>query len=315
MVNQLVFSIDLDGLSPGLSVGFQIDLDSDSDMVSYLDENFLHIDIWDGDSLLYLGSSELQLRPLLRQGKPGVAFEDDLDICVEEITGEHRDGVSSSNSHSSGLNQLANTSVYPSPPVIGGKLHVRISNIGAEARNSENRVVKKTPDILIYDYHHFINTRPPLISYPKRMPDIDSELYEMLSHNYRERMKERKLEQFDADKSSDEKKRKLDQIKRLKENKNIAKVMGHNEKNPGHLYQMTRQERQRDLQTMDLFRERRKITTIQGALKDQITSKHVLNVTFGTAYFFEFFFNNPYSHEQNFEIVWDDQELRYLLLI
>jgi hypothetical protein len=58
---------------------------SDAELVDYLDANYLHIDVWDGDSLLYLGSSQLQLRSALRQGAAGVAYEDDIPIAVEQV--------------------------------------------------------------------------------------------------------------------------------------------------------------------------------------------------------------------------------------
>jgi hypothetical protein len=49
------------------------------------------------------------------------------------------------------------------------------------------------------------------------MPEVDSELFEMLSKTYQERMMERKHEQAEKTPVGNEKQRKLDRIKRIKE--------------------------------------------------------------------------------------------------
>jgi nephrocystin-4 len=51
----------------------------------YLDQKQLHIDVWDGDSLLHMGTACLDLKPLLRQGKSGVQYDDDIDIMWTEV--------------------------------------------------------------------------------------------------------------------------------------------------------------------------------------------------------------------------------------
>jgi hypothetical protein len=76
------------------------------------------------------------------------------------------------------------------------------------------------------------------------------------------------------------------------------------------LYNLSREERSRDLHTMDIFRERKKRTVVEGFLKQQITTKQVIIASFGQAVYFEYRFTNPYNMEHNFEIVWNDHELR-----
>lgn len=58
----------------------------DREFPEYMKENYLHIDLWDGESLLYLGSSSVQLKPALRQGKTGISFEDDVDVVYEDVS-------------------------------------------------------------------------------------------------------------------------------------------------------------------------------------------------------------------------------------
>ena len=51
----------------------------------YLDDKQLYLDMWDGDSLHYLGTACVDLKSALRQGKDGVSFEDDVDIMWHEV--------------------------------------------------------------------------------------------------------------------------------------------------------------------------------------------------------------------------------------
>jgi hypothetical protein len=79
------------------------------------------------------------------------------------------------------------------------------------------------------------------------------------------------------------------------------------------MYQMTRQERQRDILLMDSYRDRKKMVNIHNSLREQITTRHTVRASFGKAYYFEFLFTNPYDRDQNFEIAWDDAELRVVV--
>lgn len=53
------------------------------------------------------------------------------------------------------------------------------------------------------------------------------------------------------------------------------------------------------------------MVNIHSNLKEQITTKHTINPSFGKACYFEFVFTNPYNRDCNFEITWDDSELRF----
>ncbi|KAJ3389717.1 Nephrocystin-4 [Lobulomyces angularis] len=300
--------------APGLKISFEIDA-NDSEIIDYLNENYLNIEVWDGDSMMYLGSSLLQLKTALRQGKPGVSYEEDIEIVMEEISEEHRGRIANSTSHTSGINLLAagppaSTNLTPS---VCGKLHLRVSNIGLlENKWNEKSFVKTADAVIVYDYHYSLKNKPLTFSFPKRMPDVDVELFELLSKTYQKRISERKEESTTVNVNSAVQ-RKLDRIKRLKDKENLSYMIGDFNKRPIHMYQMTRQERQKDLQNIDIFRERKKIFAVQNLLREQITTKCTITPSFGKACYFEFFFTNPQSKEQNFEIVWDDAELRLVV--
>ena len=50
----------------------------------YLSEQTLHIDVWDGDSLLLVGSCALELKRLCRQGREAVQVSYELDVVRTE---------------------------------------------------------------------------------------------------------------------------------------------------------------------------------------------------------------------------------------
>lgn len=45
----------------------------------------LFIDVWDGDSLLHLGTACVDLRTCLRQGRKGITTEDDVEIVFHNV--------------------------------------------------------------------------------------------------------------------------------------------------------------------------------------------------------------------------------------
>jgi hypothetical protein len=47
--------------------------------------NKLFIDVWDGDTLLYLGTMTVNLENILRQGRSAVSFDQDVDITFTEV--------------------------------------------------------------------------------------------------------------------------------------------------------------------------------------------------------------------------------------
>ena len=55
------------------------------------------------------------------------------------------------------------------------------------------------------------------------MPEVDAELFEMLSKTYQERMLERKQEQAEKTPISGEKQRKLDRLKRIREKESLIR--------------------------------------------------------------------------------------------
>ncbi|KAJ3087899.1 Nephrocystin-4, partial [Quaeritorhiza haematococci] len=312
----------------------------------YMSENDLSIDIWDGDSLLYVGSSAVPLCGLLRQGRPGVLVEVDLDIFVHQ---SHERALSSGGSEftitdpPSSRNNANGGNLPPtgapvaaaSSPVVVGKLHLRIFNVGYERHLTGNPLAAiraplslSPPQIILGSFYE--RNKNGKIVYPKKMIEVDYELYEILTTAYQKRseQKQRTLEDGTKDKNIDgtavdpdkqlqiARNRKLDRLRRIRGKENVAFLYGNEKADDSSFtftYQLTRAERQRDLHTIDVFRERRKKTVIAQSLKDEITTKHTIHASFGQAHYFEFLFTNPYDQDHNFEISWFDSELRIVL--
>ena len=54
--------------------------------LKYLHQQKLYIDMWDGDSLLLIGSTSINLKYLLRQGQPAVQVSQELDVVFSEYS-------------------------------------------------------------------------------------------------------------------------------------------------------------------------------------------------------------------------------------
>ena len=141
--------------------------------------NNVHIDVWDGDSLLHLGVCTVPLKSVLRQGKAGVTVDEDLDIIWTEFPDDspqpsmpRSSSVSSQLSTASGsLHTTKKTKVMNV-----GKLHLRLTNI-ARSAGRDSRVtyakdlnkVSLKDSVIIHDYHDAIRHRLEHISLPKRV--------------------------------------------------------------------------------------------------------------------------------------------------
>nr|AKN21706.1 NPHP4 [Schmidtea mediterranea] len=99
-------------LPPGTMIKYMLDpaFMKPGEMISfieYLNQQTLHVDVWDGDSLLLIGSCAVKLRNLCRQGKISVQSSFELDIISPvDIDDENSSKLS-------------------------GRLHIRMANLGS----------------------------------------------------------------------------------------------------------------------------------------------------------------------------------------
>ena len=70
-----------------------------------------------------------------------------------------------------------------------------------------------------------------------------------------------------------------------------------------------KEERSRDLKTIELYRQQNKKDGILNMLNAAITTEHTVSPSLGTTEFFEFVLRNPYNVEHTVMLDVDDPEL------
>ncbi|NWX88175.1 NPHP4 protein, partial [Nothoprocta pentlandii] len=109
--------------SPGLQLKYVVDAaflkpGEQRCFVRYLAERSLHLDVWDGDSLLLVGSAAVKLQPLLRQGRAAVRSHHKLDVTATEY--EEDTAVPGAGALRPGGVRMATK----------GRLHLCLANVG-----------------------------------------------------------------------------------------------------------------------------------------------------------------------------------------
>ncbi len=77
-------------------------------------------------------------------------------------------------------------------------------------------------------------------------------------------------------------------------------------------FKQEKEERARDLKTIEMYRNMSKKEGIMNMLNQAITVEHTIHPSLGAAEFFEFKFKNPYNVEHTMIIDVPDPELRYV---
>lgn len=86
----------LDDRPSGISIQFNVDSHTRKSCANirygatsfpyYMDQKQLYIDVWDGSSLLHLGTACVDLKMGLRQGRPAVTVDHEVDIMWHEVS-------------------------------------------------------------------------------------------------------------------------------------------------------------------------------------------------------------------------------------
>ncbi|XP_032935363.1 nephrocystin-4 isoform X2 [Catharus ustulatus] len=128
---QLLVRVNEDGTlnkPPGLQLKYMVDPaflrpGEQRWFLRYLAEHSLQIDIWDGDSLLHVGSAAIKLEPLLRQGQTAVRTYHELEVATTEY---EPDGTVL------GREALRHGALRPLGVrvAVRGRLHLCLANVG-----------------------------------------------------------------------------------------------------------------------------------------------------------------------------------------
>ncbi|KAK9515632.1 hypothetical protein VZT92_026260 [Zoarces viviparus] len=279
--------------SPGLQVQFRVDggflkPGEKRWFLRYLALHTMQIDIWDSDSLLLIGSTAIELKYMLRQGKSAVQALHEVEVLTTEYVGEDTLLTSADVGQRPALSPVA---VHT---IIRGRLHIRTGNIGNPVDPSRRRAA----DVMAS--HSNIIT-PHVVIGGFRGGSLSSR--NILQLNARNAAQAHRLEidgQHDLN-EPDSGRRKLNCMAAVhrREGKEEAKIMDR-----------TKEARlAKDLYQIKPSEKRSKAEGIANMLSQAITTQHLLYASLGSAEYMEFVLKNPFNVPQTVTVHSDDPEI------
>ncbi|XP_073417892.1 nephrocystin-4 isoform X1 [Dendrobates tinctorius] len=320
---RLLVQINKDGLlntgSPGYQLKYMVDPGflkpgEQRWFLRYLALQTLQIDIWDGESLLLIGSAAVEMKHLLRQGRTAVQVSHELEVITTEYEQETM-------AMSGDITKQGVVKPIGVHTVIKGRLHLRMGNIGrvadqrlkisAALPTPRSRVITAHDERSSFRGGSLLSSRTvgkKNISQAQKLADLDSELAAMLYS----RMKEVSIAYQQPNSETDAiQRRKMERMMAVRqlesqEDPKTRKslLLSHHEQRTQHT---------RDLQLIEAYRERTKAECISSMLNQAITSNYTVYATLGTAEFFEFQLKNPYNIQYTISIEIDHSDLRVIV--
>ncbi|NXE53112.1 NPHP4 protein, partial [Casuarius casuarius] len=296
---QLKYMVDPAFLKPGEQRWF----------VCYLADHSLQIDVWDGDSLLLVGSAAVKLKHLLRQGRPAVRSHHELEVAATE----YEQDVAVAGGDVLGHGAVRPVGVYV---VVKGRLHLCLANVGhlCEERLQEPRSLPPSRSRVVL-------SQGSAGGFPGgSLFSVGAEA----GKSCRSATAQALWVPFRVARALVEPRPKLGALQALpravasvqrfccREMAGVSAalvccsscILGH----PAASRQ-PRLRHSRDLQVIDAYRERIKAESISRMLRQAITATHTVYAVLGTAEFFEFALKNPYNIQHTVTIEIDHPEL------
>ncbi|KAM9270222.1 LOW QUALITY PROTEIN: nephrocystin-4 [Morus bassanus] len=318
---QLLVRVNKDGTigtkPPGLQLKYMVDPaflrpGEQRWFVRYLAEHSLQIDVWDGDSLLLVGSAAVKLESLLRQGQAAVRTHHELEVA----TTEYEPDVTVI-----GREALRHGALRPLGVrvAVRGRLHLCLANVGHPCEEtpgqppsplpSRSRIVP-TPagagSVAASSWFSLNAAGGGRVSRARRLAEVDSELAAAL---HSRRPEGRLAPPAAPSEATAARRRKLRRMALVRQQEDagggrMSKLSGWQEQRAQHV---------RDLQIIDAYREHIKGESISRMLSQAITATHTVHAVLGTAEFFEFALKNPYGVQHTVTIEVDQPELSVIL--
>ncbi|XP_076860027.1 nephrocystin-4 [Brachyhypopomus gauderio] len=298
---QLQYCVDPTTLKPGERVWF----------LRYLALHSLHIDVWDSDSLLLIGSSAVELKHVLRQGRPAVQVCHELEV----ITTEYLQDIAVAGDH------VPAVSVYTA---VKGRLHLRIGNVGGVVQATPSSMAMLPPSRSCVfrpnptdggfpggslSTHAILGLNARNVRRAQRLPEIDGELASLLQS----RMREVGGALLHGRGETEEvRQRKSERMAAVRQHENTTPT-GQDKTTMPHRRREDRLQHTNDLRVIEVYRERCKAEGISAMLSQAITTTHTIYATLATAEFFEFVLKNPFNVPQTVTIECDDPELSVIV--
>ncbi|XP_074017681.1 nephrocystin-4 [Numenius arquata] len=318
---QLLVRVNKDGTlstgPPGLELRYLVDpaflrAGEQRWFVRYLAEHSLQIDVWDGDSLLLIGSAALKLESLLRQGRAAIRTHHKLEVATTEYEPEVT--VMGREALRHGALQPLGVRV-----AVRGHLHLCLANVGHLCEEtpaqppspllSRSRLVP-VPDgpgsILAGSRLSISAAGGRRVSRARRLAEVDGELAAALCGR---RPEVRLVPPAIPSEATAARRRKLRRMALVRQQEDTSG--GRTPQASG--WQEQRARHVRDLQIIDAYREHVKGESISRMLSQAITATRTVHAVLGTAEFFEFTLKNPYGVQHTVTIEVDHPELSVIL--
>eukprot|EP00052_Salpingoeca_macrocollata_P019741 m.164404 g.164404 ORF g.164404 m.164404 type:complete len:1465 (-) comp21057_c0_seq3:83-4477(-) len=267
-----------DNDQPGLSVRFTVDPadmrpDERERLIHYLASKMLQVDLWDGDSLMLVGSAFVPLQRLLRGGNPYVQ-------SVLELEVQRGDVLNPGASHPAGQSSQQAVEMHAAQaPVVRqrGSLLLRVANIGRLSRVRAPQPVAAP----------IVNPQKPVVHTVKaqRLKDSDALLVATTAGSGQDHEAQRKVQRLKA----------IQQ----------AKAKG-NASLPARLHSSASAP---EFPSAEHARTRTKRDRIVSLLAQSARTTYTIHPSFASSVFFEYIFTNPLDHDAVFLINFKDPEL------
>ncbi|XP_068613977.1 nephrocystin-4-like [Brachionichthys hirsutus] len=304
----ILASINQDGIanadSPGLQVQFRVDEaflkpGEKSRFLHYLALHAMHIDIWDSDSLHLIGSTAIELKYMLRQGKLAVQSFHEVEVLTTNFVGEDALPMSTDVGQSSAFRPTMDHTV------VRGRLHVRTGSIGCPVDPSGRR----TKDMTLSNPHIIT---PRTVAF--RGGSLSCRKVLQLNASNTARAYRQKTDsgiradtvvahQEQSLNDSDGRRHKLACMAAIhqqegKEEAEAAKVTGR-----------IKEARLAEEHHINSMEDDNKAQGISNMLRQAITTEHLIYAGLGSAEYMEFVLRNPFNVPQTVTIHSEDPEL------
>ncbi|XP_056280183.1 nephrocystin-4 isoform X2 [Pseudoliparis swirei] len=295
---RVLASINRDGTvnsaPPGLQVQFRVDggflkPGEKRWFLRYLALHSMHIDVWDGDSLLLIGSTAVELKYLLRQGRSAVQALHEVEVLTTDYVGED---ALLTGAHEGGRRPpaLGPMNVHT---VVMGRLHVRTGNVGCPVDPSRRKAAADAAA----PHSNIITPRQVIGGF--RGGSLSSR--NILRLNARNAAQAHRLGGPDPNEPDGAGRRKLECMAAVhrREGTEEAKVTDR-----------TKEARSaRELHHVQPNEIHNQAEGIANMLSQAITTRHLLYANLGTAEYMEFVLKNPFNVPQTVTVHSDDPEL------
>ncbi|KAL2103180.1 hypothetical protein ACEWY4_000048 [Coilia grayii] len=293
---QLHFPVGARELRPGEKKHF----------LRYLAQHSLQIEVWDSDSLLLIGSAAVELKPLLRQGRPAVQMLHELEVLTLDFVPDAN--ASSLPSHAGMAPITVATSVK-------GRLHLRLGNVGGpvegrsrpeELKDSSGMKAFGGGSLFSVSHMNARNTGRAL-----RMMELHGDQMALLGTgvglcDQGVGLHGQGVELHRQGLAEDSRLRKLHRMAAVRRSEQQGGAMEHK---PYMWRCEERRELCRELRVMEAWREQTKAEGITNMLSRAITTQHTLYTPLGTACPLLVPLKNPFNTPHTISIHSQDPEL------